>query len=442
MKRLAELPIRGQLLLMVSLIALFALFLTVYSGLHQRAEEITRAEQRVQSLALLVEVQQQGLVTSAEQLMQGLGRMTELERRDMPKLQNILSETIKLNPQYTTIFITDRNGDIWASALPTQGKTITDRDSFNKALSLGHFTAGQYKKGQYSGKQVLTFYYPYKNSRGEIAGVIILGIDLGYHKRLMNNVDWPKNTSYLLLDHAGVVLGMGLDKFIGERFKESDIIQMKKGPVAAVVTGLSHDGAKRIIAYRKMTLNGEKEPYMYVRVGVPFDVIMAHADRTLLYNLASIITLLSFVFYMAWIMGKRSISDRVSILKTHSEQLSEGSVAGKVSDRIKGGELGELALTIDHMAAGIATREAALQQSEQRYRTLFEQSPDGIVIVDLSFRIIDFNDVACRQLGYTREEFSRLSLSDIDPDESPTDIKGSAPRRLWRPDGPPLTSGT
>jgi len=35
-------------------------------------------------------------------------------------------------------------------------------------------------------------------------------------------------------------------------------------------------------------------------------------------------------------------------------------------------------------------------------------------------RIIDVNDVACRMLGYTREEILGLSISDID-----------APNRLW-----------
>jgi PAS domain S-box-containing protein len=68
--------------------------------------------------------------------------------------------------------------------------------------------------------------------------------------------------------------------------------------------------------------------------------------------------------------------------------------------------------------------EEALRESEQRYHTLFDQSPDGIVIVDLSCKIVQFNDVACRQLGYTREEFSRLNISDIDADESPTEIRG------------------
>ncbi len=58
--------------------------------------------------------------------------------------------------------------------------------------------------------------------------------------------------------------------------------------------------------------------------------------------------------------------------------------------------------------------DEALRDSEKRYHTLFEQSPDGIVLFDTAGKIIEFNDTAHRQLGYSREEFEKLSLPDID----------------------------
>lgn len=64
--------------------------------------------------------------------------------------------------------------------------------------------------------------------------------------------------------------------------------------------------------------------------------------------------------------------------------------------------------------------EDRLRESELLHRTLFEQNPYGVVIIDPeNATLIDFNDQACRQLGYTREEFSRLKISDIDIVESP-----------------------
>ena len=57
--------------------------------------------------------------------------------------------------------------------------------------------------------------------------------------------------------------------------------------------------------------------------------------------------------------------------------------------------------------------EQAQRTSEQRYRTLFEYAPDGIVIADRESRYIDVNASICRMLGYSREELIGLHAADI-----------------------------
>src|SRR5512135_856202 len=58
-------------------------------------------------------------------------------------------------------------------------------------------------------------------------------------------------------------------------------------------------------------------------------------------------------------------------------------------------------------------------------RVLFNQSPDGIVIMAPDGTLIDFNEAAHRQLGYSRDEFAKLRLSDIDPFQKPEEIQAS-----------------
>jgi PAS domain S-box-containing protein len=68
--------------------------------------------------------------------------------------------------------------------------------------------------------------------------------------------------------------------------------------------------------------------------------------------------------------------------------------------------------------------ELALREAENRYRLLFDQSPDGIIIIDPETgRFLDFNEAACGQLGYSREEFAGLTLADFLVDEKPEDIR-------------------
>jgi PAS domain S-box-containing protein len=63
--------------------------------------------------------------------------------------------------------------------------------------------------------------------------------------------------------------------------------------------------------------------------------------------------------------------------------------------------------------------EARLRNSELRYRTLFEQSPDGILLIDPRTALpIEFNDMAAGQLGYSRDEFARLRIADYEAAET------------------------
>jgi PAS domain S-box-containing protein len=65
----------------------------------------------------------------------------------------------------------------------------------------------------------------------------------------------------------------------------------------------------------------------------------------------------------------------------------------------------------------------AALSAEKRYRTLFNQSPDGVLLINAKGDIVDFNNEVNLQLGYTREEFSKLRISDIDPVENEADIR-------------------
>ncbi len=58
--------------------------------------------------------------------------------------------------------------------------------------------------------------------------------------------------------------------------------------------------------------------------------------------------------------------------------------------------------------------EQALRKSEQRFRNLFQDAADSIIIADSNMCIVAANGRACSNFGYTEEEFLRLRVPDID----------------------------
>lgn len=71
--------------------------------------------------------------------------------------------------------------------------------------------------------------------------------------------------------------------------------------------------------------------------------------------------------------------------------------------------------------------EKTLREREARYRLLFNSGNDAILVhllndTDGRGRFVEVNDVACRRLGYSREELLRMSPADIDDPESTSDM--------------------
>ena len=60
--------------------------------------------------------------------------------------------------------------------------------------------------------------------------------------------------------------------------------------------------------------------------------------------------------------------------------------------------------------------EAALRESEERYRTLVAHSPDGIFLVDLKGNFLSVNETICRELGFSEAEMLSMSIWDIVPE--------------------------
>ena len=57
--------------------------------------------------------------------------------------------------------------------------------------------------------------------------------------------------------------------------------------------------------------------------------------------------------------------------------------------------------------------EKALRESEERFRTAFEQGPLGMAVTNMEYRFLGTNAMFCRILGYGPDELSRLTFRDI-----------------------------
>jgi PAS domain S-box-containing protein len=75
--------------------------------------------------------------------------------------------------------------------------------------------------------------------------------------------------------------------------------------------------------------------------------------------------------------------------------------------------------------------EAAMRESEERFRRVFEEGPLGLALVALDYRFVKVNSALCRMVGYPEDELVRKTCADIThPDDLRADAELS--ERLFR----------
>jgi PAS domain S-box-containing protein len=122
-----------------------------------------------------------------------------------------------------------------------------------------------------------------------------------------------------------------------------------------------------------------------------------------------------------WMAG--SLSRPIENLTRKAAAIAGGDLSQQT--RVRGvRELEMLAKSVEEMRLAISARISDLEESEKRYRILFDSSCDAVFIHQgpdengLPGRFVEVNDVACSRLGYSREELLEMRPPQIDAPET------------------------
>lgn len=365
--KFSNLSIRTQLIILAVLLTLPALGIIIYSGLRERSDDYQHAVIESQRLADNLAAQQELIAKETKLLCTLLAGLPEVRKREVDKVRSILANIHKHSPQYLNILITDTSGYVWASALPVdQSLSLADRRYFKNAKSTLRFSSGEYVVGRFSLAPTISLAYPIVEN-DEFMGIVTVGFDLEVMRSILDRAQLPVDANYVLVDHAGIIISRGKDAapLIGKPIPQDSLKFMEAGPDKGTFEFLRRDGDLRITTYRKMWLPGEQTPYMYVRAGISKKEALAKSSRALTANLSILLLFVGFSFLAVFIIGKRSIVDRIKVLKCASQRLAEGDLNHRVSNQVSGGELGKFAETFDAMAQQLEIREKSLQHANR-----------------------------------------------------------------------------
>ena len=108
----------------------------------------------------------------------------------------------------------------------------------------------------------------------------------------------------------------------------------------------------------------------------------------------------------------------------HVETLPGKAGADKLLNIRTRDEIGTLSQAFNRMVGELDRQKDALQQSEERYRTIYDSANDAIFIHDPDTgAILDVNQKMCEMYGFSREEARQIDVGVLSAGEPPYTIQ-------------------
>ncbi len=124
--------------------------------------------------------------------------------------------------------------------------------------------------------------------------------------------------------------------------------------------------------------------------------------------------LLLFFVTIYWV--QRRGLDTLKRVEQETRRISKGHYDEEVVPKYR--EFEQLSESFNQMSRAVASREEALRVSEEQYRSLFQDNPLPMMIIEReTLRILEVNRMAVEHYGYSREEFAERTALQIRPPE-------------------------
>jgi len=376
MKRLSNLfnpaTLRIRITLLVLLAIAPALALLFYSAGSAREREADRVLQNALTLAHMVQNQQQEVISSAHQLLIAISQIPAVRNSDHPECNQTLAELRQAYEGYVSMALIDTTGEMrCTSVVPFQPVSYADRFWFREVMEKKQFVVGEYVIGRLTGKPVLTLALPLKDGQENITFILTIGLDLNWFNQEFADQHLPPETVVNVFDQAGTIVARYPDpeQWLGQKLPNDALIQAALTQQEGTVKINDTDGVPRLYAF--VSSDFQTQQVFYTSVGISRELALADTDRVLTYNVIVMSFVMLIALAAAWVGSEVFIVQPVNALTNVAQKLRAGDLNARTGIKLYGGsELSELAQTFDSMAAVLQQREAAIQESEQRYRTL------------------------------------------------------------------------
>ncbi|MBG3877902.1 response regulator [Desulfovibrio oxamicus] len=423
-------------LVWVALLAALPSFGVILYDSHRLASQLKgEAEASVTRAASSITALQERVADGARQTLTILAALPDVRRLDPAACEAVFREVLAEDTTLLNLLALDANGDLVASArqpLPLPGQApfnLADRLYFRTALRDKRFVSGEYVVARTLHEATFHFALPLVDDEGRVYGVLAAPMRLNQYDDLFDKLNLPPGSVLSVTDHRGIRLAYHPQSDVnpvGKPIRKEILNILHSMPDAGLFTRESSDGRVRLYGFTRVRLYPESAPYLNVMVGIPEEAVLAPVRAARNRALLLLGGAMAVTLAVAWSIGGRLVARPLSHISATATRIGEGQLGARTGIRHDMGEIGQLAFSVDSMAAILASRQrereaftAELRDNEARYRAVFDNAMDAILLADADTGLIlDANRAAQQVFGYTRDELVGMHQRQLHPDRT------------------------
>jgi len=399
-KSLFNCPIRTLLVLLVLIALLPALAVMIYSGIKTYRDAVEDAKDTTLRMIQTISHHQHLVEESTRQLLATLAKVPAVERLDRRGCNGIFQQLLHQNPFYANIFLVDAQGMVIASAVPTRPHSVKERKYFRDVVRSHDLSTGEYVVGVSAQRPVFHYAYPVLDRSGVLKAVVVAALDLEKYDVILAGTKLPEDSALAFSDHRGMRLyrSPGNYQYTGI----PDLPLMKKHMSGdsdeGTFTETGVDGVRRFYAYKRFELKNGQSPYLYLRLGIPEERVLAVVHGEIYRNLLLVGFFLLAALASAWVLGNVLIKDPINRLVLTTNRFRKGEEGVRTELPHTQSELGQLAQAFDELYADIESRnrermqaESEILETHRRLSDIIDFLPDATLVIDRDGKVIAWN---------------------------------------------------
>lgn len=345
-----------QLTCLVLIIVLPATLVTAYDFATSLSDKRESSYAYLQSIADQCAHDLDGLLRSTAAFLKDVSDLVETFDERRGALQPALARILENHPEYANIRLLDREGLLFASAIPAQHPvSYDDRVEVSQAIAGASFAVGRPVLGKITEVMTLPVASPLYNARSEIVAIAGVSLKLEGLERIWHDFHLPERCSILVVDQSGLLtakvgnlpvpLGASLQPPRPDQGDESNAQWSTTLFESKTLTVRASASTAPFTVLVTLPLSG-----IYIPIARSAAMILL-ADFIILAAAAGL------ALYLA-----RNLRGRVRDLRTAALQMASGDLDRPVALRGED-ELADLARALEQMRANLKDREERLQEA-------------------------------------------------------------------------------